>query len=133
MIFPCKFFLVLYVAEFSQQTKIIYMEMVRKFHFVLFQLMPSWPHFGKKKDRSITYIKMKEIEIFGLDPPIPLSTSKVNWFHEILNFACFEISKTLLTNFQCIIFTNMWKKYIISYSHLNNYSHLWVTRENIQL
>ena len=31
-----------------------------------------WPHFGKKKDRAITYIKIKEIEIFGLDPPYTL-------------------------------------------------------------
>ena len=40
VIFPCKFFLIFSLAEFSQQTKIIYMEMVRKFNFVLFQWMP---------------------------------------------------------------------------------------------
>ena len=32
-----------------------------------------WPHFGKKKDWATIYIKIKEIEIFGLDsPPIPI-------------------------------------------------------------
>ena len=33
----------------------------------------SMTPFWKEKDRAITYIKIKEMEIFDLDPPTPLS------------------------------------------------------------
>ena len=38
-----------------------------------------WPHFGKRKDRATTYIKMNQIYFFWLDPspPIPLSRTKL--------------------------------------------------------
>ena len=52
-----------------------------------------WPHFGKKKDRAITYIKIKKIEIFGLDPPIPLTVTNYWSFRKIFSMCKIEYAE----------------------------------------
>ena len=56
-----------------------------------------WPHFGKKKDGAITYIKIKEIEIFGLDPPYTLKLHCLCW-------KPFQISKVQI----CWYMSKLW-------------------------
>ena len=52
------------------------------------ELNKVWPHFGKKKGRATTYIKMNKIYFFGLDPPpIPLSSQKGTLFFK---FTCIQ-------------------------------------------